>query len=120
MFLDHGDVLIMTKESRLCYHAVPRILTEKETNSRGNDKLKKFMEEFSDKGKVLRENRKDFCEGQNDLENLASSSVKGNSALDKFIPSTQEEVEAILNYMKRFRININVRQVNSHISPYTW
>lgn len=32
MFLKSGDVVVMTKQSRLCYHAVPRILaTERET-----------------------------------------------------------------------------------------
>lgn len=30
LFLHSGDILIMSKESRLCYHAVPRIISAQE------------------------------------------------------------------------------------------
>lgn len=30
MFLESGDVLVMSRESRLCYHAVPRVMKARE------------------------------------------------------------------------------------------
>lgn len=78
IMLRSGDIVVMTKKSRLCYHGVPKILEEKRTPKwNGADTL----EDFDDRNNIL-----ETCLNEN------SWILYGN-------------------FLKRCRINMNVRQV---------
>lgn len=73
-----GDIVVMTKLSRLCYHGVPKILEDKSYPKWDNINL---SEDFDDENNIL-----EIC-------------VNENSWI------------LYRNFLKKSRININVRQV---------
>lgn len=81
IFLHSGDIVVMSKESRLCYHGVPRILLtdEQPWNADIN------------------------CDYTNKLESL-DESVISHCANNNFWKPYED-------YIETSRININVRQV---------
>lgn len=86
IFLRSGDVLIMSQETRLCYHAVPRII--KET-------CKMSAYEYNE------------CEEHFDVSTE-------NSFMDlELYDQVEDEVfwAPFCHYVKDARININIRQV---------
>lgn len=90
ILIDSGDVLIMSKESRLCYHAVPKILPSSGSPWKGTDY------EISNLDVPI--NFKYIVHPEKNI-----SAMEENSC--------DQEWDAFRNYIKESRININVRQV---------
>lgn len=86
LFLHSGDVCVMTGDSRLAYHAVPRIhLTEREV----------FHTEFNNK-EVFHIDRAN-TQGQEEAQTLKDS-----------------DFDLYQKYMSKCRVNVNIRQVLKH------
>lgn len=84
LFLQSGDVLLMSRDSRLCYHAVPRILTAATTPW--------TLPTIS----------------------ATTASVRSESNFDAELASAvccEEFWEPFERFVMRSRINLNVRQV---------
>lgn len=47
MFIRSGDIVVMSKEARLCYHGVPKILTEDENVWKNVEDFKQTPNEFN-------------------------------------------------------------------------
>lgn len=90
MFLKSGDVIVMSKESRLCYHAVPRIM---------GGCLKTWELEEED----------------NFLEHKAGKKIKLDLNMELIADCRDESFwKPFEKYLEDSRININVRQVLNH------
>lgn len=85
IFLHSGDIIIMSKESRLCYHGVPKIIPA-----------------FDEPWNVV----VNHCDNSNCVECLDESIIY-NCKNHKFWKPFE-------TYIKNSRININVRQVLKH------
>ncbi|CAH0399988.1 unnamed protein product [Chilo suppressalis] len=88
ILLQSGDIMVMSKESRLCYHAVPKILLA--SSSPWNEEVNHSLGEISASFKYI-----------NQPEELYSNMIK----------NTGDEWNRFKDYVKESRININVRQV---------
>lgn len=88
ILLNSGDIVVMSKEARLCYHAVPKILPSPKTTWNGND------------FKVP--NEMPTCKYIKNLNQLITFMSENN---DNAIWSRYDD------YIKESRINMNVRQV---------
>lgn len=86
IYLRSGDIVVMAKESRLCYHAVPRVF---------KDKVASWNLKFSEEDFMRSD--KFFCDI---FDKILLENVKDNHFWQPF-----EE------YLETSRININVRQV---------
>ncbi|RXG68724.1 DNA demethylase ALKBH1 [Armadillidium vulgare] len=92
IFLHHGDVMIMSENSRLCYHAVPRIMSDEDIkNTAVHSCFNAFLSHWNNVLKELEANKSN---------EMASTLL------------TYDDLLAILNYIKEIRINFNVRQVH--------
>lgn len=99
LMLKSGDVLIMSKESRLCYHAVPRVLAR----SKDNDvEPWSFANDFHCRSPLVNCNDKirTRCDYNWSLENSICEAVMD-----------EKQWSIYQNYLQDSRININVRQV---------
>ena len=94
-----GDIIVMTKESRLAYHAVPCIV------------------------KVGLDIEPPQCLKWNDCDNNKDTTLSGElcgqncdlttvSKQQQNFAKNQQEWEPFVSYLSRTRININVRQVH--------
>lgn len=100
IMLKSGDILIMSKESRLCYHAVPRVLSrwkndfEEDPWSFGKDSTSLFsvLNDFSGN---LREFKGKYCFESSICREIIN----------------EKQWSAYQRYIDDSRININVRQV---------
>ncbi|CAG9788035.1 unnamed protein product [Diatraea saccharalis] len=88
ILLQSGDILVMSKEARLCYHAVPKILPASSTP--WNENLNEVTEKIS-------------------LYKYISQSVDFHKNMNRNINCN--EWSKFGNYVDKSRININVRQV---------
>ncbi|KAL4704690.1 hypothetical protein ACJJTC_002165 [Scirpophaga incertulas] len=88
VLLQSGDVMVMSKEARLCYHAVPKIIPC--NNATWNEELSTVTECLP--------NMKYVCDSQKLQARL-------NLNIDN------KEWSDFNNYIKESRINVNVRQV---------
>lgn len=79
MFIRSGDIVVMSKEARLCYHGVPKILSDNEYNWTDVD---------------------DFHETHKEFDSFLIKQLHENTFREDFV-----------NYLRKCRININVRQV---------
>jgi len=125
--LSTGSIAVMTKDVRLCYHAVPRIIidknqnfhhfqkssipTEQKCSSKSingrnvNGNAKRKYEDMSSDNSIeiaINDNKRTISEESCDIyetENRNESHVN-------------EELNFIIEYLKTHRINLNIRQVN--------
>ncbi|KAM3956383.1 alpha-ketoglutarate-dependent dioxygenase AlkB [Aphomia sociella] len=88
VLLNSGDILIMSKEARLCYHAVPKVLPS--TSSSWNNIDESISKQFN-------------LNYMKDIQGMPSD-------------FTVSDVDwcTFENYVKESRINVNVRQVLGH------
>ncbi|KAG4077245.1 hypothetical protein HA402_009874 [Bradysia odoriphaga] len=96
MFLHSGDIVIMSKESRLCYHAVPRVF--KSDDSVWNNTIDGGDDDDDDRNEMPKKRK---------IENKSGCLVKDlwNKVDDRFY------WEPFNEYVENCRINVNVRQV---------
>ncbi|XP_030378930.1 nucleic acid dioxygenase ALKBH1 [Scaptodrosophila lebanonensis] len=97
LYLRSGDVLIMSQQSRLCYHAVPRVMKTQEepwNNLPADDADEKLMK--PERKKL----RRDFEDNSNVCDMSLYRLVRDDSF---WLP--------YMHYLNDSRININVRQV---------
>ncbi|XP_031638219.1 nucleic acid dioxygenase ALKBH1 [Contarinia nasturtii] len=112
MFLKSGDIVCMSKESRLCYHAVPRIV---KTNI---DWVNAPLNEI-DTTKYS-ENEDSEEEHKNHKKQRLTSPSDNNEYNDSFRDSLWNEIQdskqwkPFADYIIDCRINVNVRQVLEH------
>ncbi|KAH9642230.1 hypothetical protein HF086_005560 [Spodoptera exigua] len=90
ILIKSGDIVVMSKEARLCYHAVPKILPSPDSPWEETD----ISDVFSNK----------------------VSSFKYISEPDEFVGTMNENIDnqkwnRFRNYIQESRINMNVRQV---------
>lgn len=81
MFINSGDIIIMSKESRLCYHGVPKIIPniEETWNLCNNATTEDIPDEF---------------------DSLIIKNLNDSNYTNDF-----------KSYLRKSRININIRQV---------
>lgn len=91
MRLDSGDVMVMSKEARLCYHGVPRII-------KGSLEEGEFLGEYGEAelDEEWDPKREEGCE---DLGDVNSYGLGYNSKRET------------VRYLMESRINMNFRQV---------
>ena len=110
ILLQSGDVVIMSGESRLAYHGVPRILTSPDKHvprTLSSETLQKsstcpYCRSRGNEGFVV-DAKKDsaLCQGEVSAKRTCSCCVKDLDSWDEFE-----------SYLSVSRINVNVRQVN--------
>lgn len=84
--------MIMSENSRLCYHAVPRTMSDEDIkNTAVHSCFNAFLSHWNNVLKELEANKSN---------EMASTLL------------TYDDLLAILNYIKEIRINFNVRQVH--------
>ncbi|XP_013191547.1 nucleic acid dioxygenase ALKBH1 isoform X2 [Amyelois transitella] len=88
VLLQSGDILVMSKEARLCYHAVPKILSAK--TSTWNKDVQKIYTKTKPKFKYI-----------NEIEHIESMNRNYND----------ENWFLFDDYVQESRINVNIRQV---------
>lgn len=109
LFLKSGDIVVMSKESRLCYHAVPKIINtdinwihmeideekcEQESNDNGTNII---LNSVPKKRRITISNEIEYDDG--------FSEDIWNKTID------QTQWKPFGDYINECRININVRQV---------
>lgn len=94
ILLQSGDIVIMAKEARLCYHAVPRIIPAE--SSPWNQEKLELPGNINDNSSVV------------DFKYLSNQ----NELITFMEKSTNDEIWNQFNsYIEESRINMNVRQV---------
>eukprot|EP00088_Acartia_fossae_P067790 TRINITY_DN8497_c0_g1_i4.p1 TRINITY_DN8497_c0_g1~~TRINITY_DN8497_c0_g1_i4.p1 ORF type:complete len:362 (-),score=59.68 TRINITY_DN8497_c0_g1_i4:37-1089(-) len=112
--LKSGYVAVMTKEARLCYHAVPKILVdpslvpdmipEKAEQYDGS----KLDQSFTETSTTV--DHENFSAKKMKLETENRKDASDNSSARK--EDNSETYRFISDYLKNHRINLNIRQVN--------
>ena len=111
LLLHSGDICIMSKESRLCYHAVPKILPCKK-EAELSSSLKN--EEEKDTSCCLSSFKTD--ESASDCENQ----TQNLSEFEDIVSNVNKNIQFVMssldykpfqNYLNSARINMNIRQV---------
>uniref|UniRef100_A0A1A9W347 Fe2OG dioxygenase domain-containing protein n=1 Tax=Glossina brevipalpis TaxID=37001 RepID=A0A1A9W347_9MUSC len=105
LFLESGDVLVMTSESRLCYHAVPLIMKAREDSwnahiaSKPIDLIKQTV------GKGMRTELDHLNSNETEFVQWSTSCLLYEQVCNEafWLPYS--------NYLQDSRLNINVRQV---------
>ncbi|XP_055377089.1 nucleic acid dioxygenase ALKBH1 isoform X2 [Condylostylus longicornis] len=103
LFLKSGDVVIMSKESRLCYHAVPRVMKCNYEPWNSINSKECIIDDFNFNGSELSNSKR--IKLDNEIES-------GSINMNLWNQCSDEEFWSSFNlYLKDSRININVRQV---------
>lgn len=108
MFLKSGDIAVMSLESRLSYHAVPRIVP---TDVSWLNGMRVDVAEGDDSSDV------DGNEIQSKRRRIHENSISIDSFVDDIWHLTNERElwQPFAEYIADCRINVNVRQVlNAH------
>lgn len=98
--LKSGDILIMSKESRLCYHAVPRVLPRQKIIN--DEPPWSFTKDFHSPSLLI--NNNDKTRSRNEFNWFLQNSICETI-------TNQKQWTIYQSYLQESRININVRQV---------
>lgn len=126
LLLNSGDVLIMSGDSRLAYHALPKVLSPSENGS----KIPNSLTTTSLDAAISSSNKHTFnqlvcsiCGMSNGTAISASNELHNIPSTEEVITTNKDTVSCegcqfMLNYWEKFeyylsysRINVNVRQV---------
>ncbi|XP_062537437.1 nucleic acid dioxygenase ALKBH1 [Armigeres subalbatus] len=93
LLLRSGDVIVMTRESRLCYHAVPKVFPCRESS------LQRWAEPEGEDAAGL---------ATEEVPPVANASIRSEYHRNRYWRSTGN---GFADYISNSRININIRQV---------
>ena len=112
MFLESGDVLVMSQESRLCYHAVPRVMKARQETWNILEVHKELPEELKNIETASQPSKKMRTDvayiSNNEMETALEWSM--DAVLYQQV-SNDLYWTPFKSYLHDSRININVRQV---------
>jgi alkylated DNA repair protein alkB family protein 1 len=113
LFVKSGDVIVMTGESRLAYHAVPCIV--KVGNDEEPPDCLKWDEHANGDNMPLLKQTKEKCEKETDCCSVCRIFYNSNIIAERLgnFSTNAEEWRPFSSYLATTRININVRQVHA-------
>lgn len=128
MYLRSGDIVIMMQESRLLYHAVPRILASDIIQGlsqpfNSHHRRPKYTKRTTEKGNECAESRRGEEDNKHKCEEESKHECKGenrhkecqvqNSDINEQILHDLESLkwESYVGFVNKCRINMNIRQV---------
>ncbi|KAJ1525177.1 hypothetical protein ONE63_010009 [Megalurothrips usitatus] len=103
MYIESGDIVIMSKESRQCYHGIPKIVPAMKSPWNTGLPLKCGDEEPPSK------RARDTIDREACSVKSARSPFSSSGMMEELLE--EEFWEPFQNYIKQSRINMNVRQV---------
>ena len=109
-----GDVIVMTGESRLAYHAVPRIV-KVGSNDEPPECLKWDVHANGDKMPLLKQSEEKCDKAANESCSVCRKYYTPSIIAERLseFSASVEEWETFASYLSTTRININVRQVHA-------
>lgn len=112
MFLESGDVLVMSQQSRLCYHAVPRVMKARQETWN----ILKQHKELPDDLKGIEISTQPSKRMRTDVTYMSNNEMETALEWSMDVVLYQQVSNDLYwtpfkNYLHDSRININVRQV---------